>query len=288
MFLNTLGKNEMYHSVAEIMGTDIEHIKEYVKENADDIVGCGYNEYCIENMLLIKLIEKCGTHPQVIDRLIVHHITPRECEETIWDEGLLTLSHALTKKTALSDYLKELGFEFVFDGKQIFIYRHGNKVDTAGNHGMTNINMRLGGAGTLNDYNVNGYLFVDAFEIETVKGWLGSPEFLKSLSIFYNDYNIADGYADNCSNYYVSFEVPLNKIDIEWFDASIDEERKTDILLKYTINALAYSEMRIRPFLPMYNPIIFLKRDYDVSKECIRKIWRFKREGSKLVPTDES
>lgn len=122
---------------------------------------------------------------------------------------------------------------------------------------MTNINMRLGGAGTLNDYNVNGYLFVDAFEIETVKGWLGSPEFLKSLSIFYNDYNIADGYADNCSNYYVSFEVPLNKIDIEWFDASIDEERKTDILLKYTINALAYSEMRIRPFLPMYNPIIF-------------------------------
>ena len=71
-------------------------------------------------------------------------------------------------------------------------------------------------------------------------------------------------------------------------DASIDEERKTDILLKYTINALAYSEMRIRPFLPMYNPIIFLKRDYDVSKECIRKIWRFKREGSKLVPTDES
>ena len=47
MFLNTLGKNEMYHSVAEIMGTDIEHIKEYVKENADDIVGCGYNEYCI-------------------------------------------------------------------------------------------------------------------------------------------------------------------------------------------------------------------------------------------------
>ena len=144
MFLNTLGKNEMYHSVAEIMGTDIEHIKEYVKENADDIVGCGYNEYCIENMSLIKLIEKCGTHPQVIDRLIVHHITPRECEETIWDEGLLTLSHALTKKTALSDYLKELGFEFVFDGKQIFIYRHGNKADTAGNHGMTNINMRLG------------------------------------------------------------------------------------------------------------------------------------------------
>lgn len=83
-------------------------------------------------------------------------------------------------------------------------------------------------------------------------------------------------------------EIKLYGLHIEWFDASIDEERKTDILLKYTINALAYSEMRIRPFLPMYNPIIFLKRDYDVSKECIRKIWRFKREGSKLVPTDES
>ena len=61
MFLNTLGKNEMYHSVAEIMGTDIEHIKEYVKENADDIVGCGYNEYCIENMSLIKLIKMWNT-----------------------------------------------------------------------------------------------------------------------------------------------------------------------------------------------------------------------------------
>lgn len=47
-----------------------------------------------------------------IDSLIVNHITPRENEKTIWDEGLLTLSYALTQKTALSDYLKNGDLHF--------------------------------------------------------------------------------------------------------------------------------------------------------------------------------
>lgn len=39
-----------------------------------------------------------------------------------------------------------------------------------------------------------------------------------------------------------------------------------------------------KPFLPMYNPIIFLKRDYNVPKENIRKIWDFQRKGVKWIP----
>lgn len=270
MYLNTLGKNEMYLSVAEILGTDIEVVKKFVIENADEIVDYHYDEHSIEQMNLDSLIN--GNAPKRIDSLIVNHITPRESKESIWQEGLLTLSHALTKKTALSDYLKELGFTFSFDEKQIVMSMNDKIVEVENKLG-TNLKMRLGGEKTLNDYNVNGYLFVSEFEQEAIRAWLGSPEFLKSLAIYYNKNSIADNYADKCYNYFVPFEVPLDKVDIEGFSDKIDADRKTDILLRYTINALAYAEMKRKPFLSMYNPIIFLKRDYNVPKEDIRKIW---------------
>lgn len=283
MYLNTLGKHEMYMSVAEMLQTDIEVIKGFVIENADAIVDWHYDEHSIEQMNLDKIIK--GNEPKRIDSLIVNHITPRENEEGIWQEGLLTLSDALTRKTALSDYLQELGFTFSFDEKQIIMRRNGIIVEVENKLG-TNLKMRLGGEKTLNDYNVNGYLFVDEFEQEAVRGWLGSPEFLKSLAIYYNKNSIADNYADKCYNYYVSFQVPLDKVDIEGFSDKIDADRKTGILLRYTINALAYAEKITKPFLSMYNPIIFLKRDYIVPKEDIRKIWKLQYKKGKWIPIE--
>lgn len=283
MFLNTLGKNEMYASVAEILETNVEVIKSYIMENTHEIVDYHYDEYNIEQMNLDALIN--GNNPKRIDSLIVNHITPRECEGSIWQEGLLTLSHALTRKTALSDYLQELGFTFSFEENQIIMSRKGRIVEVKDALG-TNLKMRLGGEKTLNDYNINGYLFVDRFEHEAVKGWLGSPEFLKSLAIYYDRYSIADNYADKCYNYYVSFEVPLDKVDLEGFSDKIDADRKTRILLRYTINALAYAEIRTRSFLSMYNPIVFLKRDYNVPKEDIRKVWELHYKQGRWIPTE--
>ena len=283
MYLNTLGKNEMYMSVAEILGTDIELVKQFVRDNAYEIVDCRYDEHGIEQMNLDKLIR--GNESKRIDSLIVNHITPRESQESIWQEGLMTLPHALIRKTVLSDYLRELGFTFSFEENQIIMRQNGVIVDVENKLG-TNLKMRLGGPNTFNDFNVNGYLFVDEFEEEAVKGWLGSPEFLKSLSNYYGKNSIANNYADKCYNYYVSFEVPLDKVDIQGFSDKIDADRKTRILLRYTINALAYAEIKRKPFLPMNNPVIFLKRDYDVPKEDIRKIWILERKQGKWVPTE--
>ena len=283
MYLNTLRKNEMYASVAEIVGADVEDVKRFIMENVADVVDCHYDEYGIEKMELKELLN--GKEPKIIDSLIVHHITPRECEDSIWQEGLLTLSHALTGKTALSEYLQELGFAFSFDEKQIIMSRNGKIVEVENKLG-TNLKMRLGGEKTLNDYNVNGYLFVDEFEQEAIRGWLGSPEFLKSLAIYYGKNSIADNYADKCYNYYVSFKVPLDKIDIEGFSDKIDADKKTSILLKYTINALAYAEIKRKTILPMYNPIIFLKRNYDVPKEDIYKIWKLQYKQGKWIPVE--
>lgn len=283
MYLNTLGKNEMYASVAEILETDIDVIKKFVIENADDIVACHYRDDNIECMDLENLVN--GNNPKCVQRLIVNHITPRESKEKIWQEGLLTLSHALTRKTMLSDYLGKLGFTFSFNEEQILMSRNGRIVNVE-NKPETNLKMRLGGQNTLNDYNINGYLFVEEFEGEEINGWLGSPEILKSLSLYYDQMNIANGYADKCCNYYVSFEVPLDKVDIEGFSDKISRDRKTRILLRYTINALAYAEQRRKPFFPMYNPIIYLKRDYDVPEKDIRKIWDLRNEQNKWIPVE--
>ena len=220
-----------------------------------------------------------------IDSLVVSHITPRENAKNIWDEGLLTLSHVLTQETELSDYLKNIGFTFLFEKEQIIMYKDNHIVDVKSENG-NNLKMRLGGEKTYNDYNINGYLFIDEFEEDAIRGWLGSPEFLKSLAIYYGKNSIADNYAEKCYNYYVSFEVPLNEIDLEGFSDEIDSMEKTEILLRYVINALAYAEMRTKPFLPMYNPIIYLKRNYDVPKEDIRKIWVLHRKTPKWIPSE--
>ncbi len=283
MYLNTLGKNEMYASVAEIVGADIEDVKRFVADNAENIVDCHYNEYDIEQMELKGLLN--GNEPKIIDSLIVHHITPRECEDSIRQEGLMTLPHALTGETLLSAYLRKWGFTFSFDGSQITMSRNGTIVDVENRLG-TNLKMRLGGPNTYNDFNVNGYLFVDEFVEDSIRGWLGSPEFLKSLANYYDKNNIADNYAENSYNYYVSFEVPLDKVDIQGFSDKISDDRKTGILLRYAINALAYGEMRRKPYFTMDNPIIFLKRDYDVPKENIRKIWILKRKPGKWIPVE--
>lgn len=56
MRLNTLGKNEMYLSVADILGIDMEVVKRFVKENADEIVDYYDDEHSIEQMNLDSLI----------------------------------------------------------------------------------------------------------------------------------------------------------------------------------------------------------------------------------------
>lgn len=188
----------------------------------------------------------------------------------------MTLPHVLTRKTILSDYLRKLGFEFSFDDKKITMRRYGEIVDLEKLH-FSNLKMRLGGEKTINDFNVNGYLCIGEFELAAIRGWLGSPEILKSLANAFREKSIADNYADICiNNYYMSFEVPIEEVDIEGFDDWINEDRKTEILLKYTINALAYAE------------IIMLKRNYDVPGSNIRKVWRFNYKGSKLVPVDDN
>lgn len=283
MYLNTLKKDEMYKSVSEIVGTNIETVKKFVRENADEIVGWHYDDRNICLMDLSHLLK--GTEIKQIDSLVMSHITPRENAKNIWNEGILTLSHALTQKTELSDYLKNIGFTFAFEKEQIIMYKDNYIVDVKSEN-ENNLKMRLGGEKTYNDYNINGYLFIDEFDVDAIRGWLGSPEFLKSLATYYEKNSIADNYADMCENYYVSFEVPLNAIDLDGFSEKIDSIEKTEILLKYTINALAYTEMRRKPFLPMYNPIIYVKRNYDVSKEAIRKIWILHIQYPKCIPVE--
>ena len=57
MYLNTLKKDEMYKSVSEIVGTNIETVKKFVRENADEIV-----------VITDDGIKEQGTHQQLLDK----------------------------------------------------------------------------------------------------------------------------------------------------------------------------------------------------------------------------
>lgn len=74
MYLNTLKKDEMYKSVSEIVGTNIETVKKFVRENADEIVGWHYDDRNICLMDLSHLLKE--TEIKQIDSLVMSHLMP--------------------------------------------------------------------------------------------------------------------------------------------------------------------------------------------------------------------
>ena len=287
MFLDTTESEKIYKTVAEVFSTDVKTIREYIMENAKKIVDENYREFNIESMNLDNLKNICQCDKlNEIKRLTVNHITPREDYRVIWTEGINTLPHALIKKTALSEYLKTHGFAFKFKDDHICMKKDNEVVDVK-KLKSSMLCMRFGGKGTTNDYNINGYLFVDSFEEYCCQGWLGSPEILKSLSEAYNDNSIANEYAKICDNYLVSFTVPIEKIDLEGFSPDISESFKSTLLIKYCINKLAFAIEGKSTVLEMYNPVIFLKRDYDVPAKDIQRIFRLvKSNNQTFIPQE--
>lgn len=72
MYLNTLGKNEMYLSVAEILGADINMIRKYVLQSMSDIIDWNYDENSIDNMNIAELMKEfsCKKLKRLIDYLL--------------------------------------------------------------------------------------------------------------------------------------------------------------------------------------------------------------------------
>ena len=277
---------KLYESLAEEFSISVQQMKEYIKSNTKNILDYGYDEYTVEKIDITSLLnENFVGKLATVGEIMVHHITPRANTAEIKNEGLMTLPHALTEKTALSNYLAEKGFEFSFDEKQVYMKNDGGAVDISKLE-PSNLLMRLGGKYSLFDFNVNGYLFVTDFRIADCLGWLGSPEILKSLANAFGDRNIADDYAENYNNYLVSFRVPIEQVDIAGYDANISREEKTEILIKCAINALACMEEEPKRTEDIYNPIIMLKRNFDVPGENVEKIWTFRGTLTKIVPEE--
>lgn len=286
MYLNTLGKHEIYKSIFEITGAKEQCIKEYILENMEEIVGCHYDDSSIFRMDINNFMEIIGCERlQTISKVVVNHITPRKDVNEICCDGLQTLPHVLTGETSLARYLRNMGLTFEFVDNQVVMKKNNEYVDLRSLQ-QSNLNARFGDYCSLNDFNVNGYLFVNPFNIDFVRGWLGSPEILKSIATAYGKNSIADDYADQCNNYLVSFDVKIDNVDLEGFSDMISNEYKTELLVKYGLMSLAYYEIPRKPFFQMYNPIIFLKRNYDVQGGDICKTWKFKYERNYLYPEE--
>ncbi len=287
MYLNTLGKNELYQSLAKIMDTTESCIKQYIFKNKDDIIDYHYDDISITSMDLHGFMKYVGCKKiKQIDKVILHHITPRKDITAVYKEGLLTLSDTLTTDTVLAAYLRKLGFTFEFIDNHILMKRNGEIVNIS-KLNPSNLHVRFGDNCTVNDFNVNAYLFVNEFELHRVRGWLGSPEILKSIASAYGKISIADDYADQCKNYLVSFEVSISKIDLEGFSPEIDNMYKTELLVRFAIMALAYYETRGQIIFPMYNPVIYLKRNYNVSGDDVCRVWELVVRANTVYPKEK-
>lgn len=287
MLLNTISSELLVKSLAEILFTDKSTIIEFFDEEAEGIINEHYNEYTIDSLHLNKIRKLCSCSKiQNIDAIVVNHITPRKNYDTLMLEDIMTLPQALLRDTELSRYLKKRGFEFEFVNNKILSKRNGELIDW-NNLKQSNILMRFGGRYSLYDYNLNGYLFATEWLKEFCRGWLGSPEILKSISTAFDDHSIADDYAAKCKNYLISFKVGLENVDIECKDSSMSNAEKNELLLKYSINALAHWLKAKGNKTDCVNPIIMLKRDYTVSQKDIVAFHNLKEENHRIMVMDK-
>lgn len=287
MLLNTVNFVELMHSLADIFSADKKDLLSFLQQYAKEIINGNYNEYTIDYLDFGSLKNFCNCNEvRSIDEIVVNHIAPRENQGLLVAEDIMTLPKALTTDTALSRYLKDKKFEFEFVDSQIIARRNGEVIDW-NKLKQSNIFVRFGGPKSLNDFNVNGYLFVSDFILDRCKGWLGSPEILKSIANAYGERSIADDYAEKCRNYFVSFKVPLNMVDIESTDTFIDQRQKSDLLIKYSINALTHYLKAGKYNNDFYNPIIMLKRDYNVPHTDIIKVRNLKIDYPKVRVIDD-
>lgn len=287
MLLNTVDFKELTQSLADIFLTNEKDILSFFQQYAMDIINEYYSEYTIGylDLELIKKFCKCS-EVRCIDEIIVNHIAPRENQELLMSEDIMTLPKALTTNTALSRYLNEKKFEFLFVDNQIIAKRNGDIIDW-NKLKQSNLLMRFGGPKSLNDFNVNGYLFAADFILDHCRGWLGSPEILKSIASAYEEFSIADDYVEKCRNYLVSFKVSVDLADIEGTDTFIDQQQKNDLLIKYSINAMAHYLKAGKYNKDFYNPTIMLKRGYNVPHTDIVKVRSFKIDYSKVRVIDD-
>ena len=72
------------------------------------------------------------------------------------------------------------------------------------------------------------------------------------MSIYYSNHNIANDYCDKCQNYYVSFEVPIDKVDLE----GDVYKRQLEQLLVNTTACARYKNKRLQALKILYDSCI--------------------------------
>jgi hypothetical protein len=268
--LNTSSTNDLFNSVISLFNITKHSVLEYIAFIGNRVIENRFDEYTIDKFPMKEFIQYCNvkTLPN-IDEIIVNHITPRIDLTRIINEDIMTLPNALIKDTELSRYLKKKGFVFRFENDFVVASRNGYDIDFTKLKQSEMMIMRFGGKYSLFDFNINGYLFTQHIIFYDCKGWLGSPEILKSIANAYDDIKIANDFADNSQNYLLSFRVPISNIDIESTQLKLPHKIKSELLLKYSINTLIHELYDRKHIEKYYNPTIMLDRDYTVPNTDI-------------------
>ena len=127
MTLNTLNIDNIYNSLSEILGLNRCCIENYISSNFWQIIESHYDYGTIESMDLTELLNTGDL--KIIDDIIMHHITPRPNDNSIWNDGLYTLPRTLITDNMLSSHLKKHGFTFSFEDNRVIMKKDGNAID---------------------------------------------------------------------------------------------------------------------------------------------------------------
>jgi len=267
MYIDTHSQETMEHSICDYL-----HITKEELLSVFDIAGkAAQTEYYLDNDKFNHVInEFIDSHmPGIsIDQILFFHLTRRlNAAQNIYEGN--NLADLLTKKNAMSDFLKKHEVEFLLNNGHLDLFYKGSLVSLERTYeeNVPYLRARFGYNKGREDYCFNGFLLKDLLYKNNYAHELSDvPEFIGVLATFLNRRDIGTDYYENSTYYCFEYCIPLDKVLFD-NNENLSYEEKQKYLLNQIMHRLYdYTVTELRYMFDHDNPILRLK-DKDTMKE---------------------
>lgn len=191
MFINTLNDYSIFNSLSILTKMEIKDITNLILEDTD-------------KHFIDTIYDKLD-----IDEVLIHHISRRINGSNF--ESTYNLHDLLVTDNKFSNFLKRYGFSFKKTSNGISMIKDENTVplesDKIEHWALARIRNRL-----IEDSCINGYAIAELSSKNSYMRSLNNcPEFIRDLSDFFDEMEMAEKYKKISSLYIISYKLPINQ-----------------------------------------------------------------------------
>ncbi|MBN1062686.1 MULTISPECIES: hypothetical protein [Clostridium] len=252
--LDTGSVNCIYDSLAKILNTNNDKLKQFIENNFN-----GY-ELDLDSFYNEFRIKKDNFYFECIS---IHHITTRlTTENTSESFSIDNLEKVLLSDNSLTKFFKENQIRFLNDDGIVVYYN--DEIANFTGYTTARLKKRLN---YLNDSCINGFLFSDEMPC-IYSGLTGMPEIVSDILTALNRTDLQKKYFENMKCFVSTIKVNIDDFIIDNLNEVTSKVEKSKIILKYVLSYLCLKYAN-NIYYSFENPIIRLPDNINIDNSSI-------------------